>query len=94
MTPAQVVAIRESLGLTQAQLAQLLGVHPLTVSKWERGVLSPNPHQAALLGSFRRAAHREPDVGQVVVGLLVAAGIGVALYALLRAAFEPDERQA
>ena len=91
MTSQQVIAIRRSLGLTQAQLAQLLGVHPLTVSKWERGISSPNPHQAALLESFQNAANQQPGIGQVVVGLLVAAGIGVALYHLLKAAFEPDD---
>ncbi len=28
-------ALRRSLGLTQADLAALVGVHPMTVSKWE-----------------------------------------------------------
>lgn len=30
---------RKALGMTQAQLAAALGVHAVTVSKWERGVL-------------------------------------------------------
>jgi DNA-binding transcriptional regulator YiaG len=30
--------LREELALTQAGLAQELGVHPMTVSKWETGV--------------------------------------------------------
>lgn len=31
---------RAKLGLTQAQLAAVLGVHAVTISKWERGVLA------------------------------------------------------
>ena len=74
--------------LTQAQLAQLLGVHHLTVSKWERGLLSPSPHQASLLDSFRRAGKNQKDIGQVVLHLLIGAGVAVALYTILKAAFE------
>ncbi len=91
MTPAEVVAIRVSLNMTQSQLAQLLGVHSLTVSKWERGLLRPTPHQEALLRAAASAAQRAPDVGAVVVAALVGAGVGVALFHLLRAAFEPAE---
>lgn len=91
MTPAEVVRIRTSLKMTQGQLAQLLGVHSLTVSKWERGLLRPTPHQEALLRAAESAAQRTPDVGAVVVAALVGAGIGAALFHLLRAAFEPTD---
>ena len=37
MTPAEFLAIRQELHLTQAQLAARLDVHVLTVSRWERG---------------------------------------------------------
>ncbi len=90
MTTAEIVAIRTALNMTQGQLAQLLGVHSLTVSKWERGVLRPTPHQEALLRAAAGAAQRTPDVGAVVVGALVGAGVGVALFYLLRAAFETN----
>jgi transcriptional regulator with XRE-family HTH domain len=39
--------IRIVAGVTQAQLAQELGVHPLTVSRWERGERAPRGAQAA-----------------------------------------------
>lgn len=39
----EVSLLRQHLALTQRALAQLLGVHPMTVSKWERGQLSPRP---------------------------------------------------
>ena len=69
------------------QFAQLLGVHPLTVTKWERGILVPPPHEAAMIRSFGRAAHHQDDVGQQVVDLLLTAGVAFAVYKLLEAAF-------
>lgn len=79
--------IREHLHLTQVQLAQLLGVHPLTVSKWERGELQPSNHEQALLLSFRQASQARKDIGKEVQTLLVTAGVALAIYVLLRAAF-------
>lgn len=86
MTAAEVFAVRNRLGLNQTQLAQLLGVHPLTVSKWERGLLVPSPHQKTLLRSFRKAA-KKPDIGEQVAAALVAVGTAFALLLLLDAAF-------
>jgi DNA-binding XRE family transcriptional regulator len=42
---------RESLGLTQKQIADAVGVTDQTVSNWERGVYSPRltPRQTANL---------------------------------------------
>lgn len=34
--------IRLGAGMTQHEFAQALGVNPMTVSKWERGVLRPS----------------------------------------------------
>lgn len=48
--------LRQRLNLSQKQLGELLGVHVMTVSKWERGVLAPNPHQRRLLGALVGAA--------------------------------------
>ena len=88
MTPTDVTALREGLGLTQAQFATLLGVHSLTVSKWERGLLVPAPYQVALMQSFARSRQREPDIGTIIGGALLAAGVGAALFMLLKPAFE------
>ncbi|HEX8692286.1 MAG TPA: helix-turn-helix domain-containing protein [Longimicrobium sp.] len=87
MTAAEVFAVRSQLELSQVQLAQLLGVHPLTVSKWERGLLMPTPHQSALLHSFGQASKAKQQIGTEVSNLLVTAGVAVALFALLNAAF-------
>ncbi len=35
-------AARRGAGMTQKQLAEALGVEPITVSRWERGVTSPS----------------------------------------------------
>jgi putative transcriptional regulator len=91
MTGAEIKGLREALGLTQVQLSQLLGVHPLTLSKWERGGPGgPTPHQMALLESFRKAKIARQDIGATVAGLLVTAGIAIALYTLLDAAFSKE----
>jgi putative transcriptional regulator len=87
MTAAEVSTVRTQLRLSQVQLAQLLGVHPLTISKWERGVLAPTPHQNALLESFAKAGKAKQEIGTEVSNLLVTAGVVVALFALLNAAF-------
>jgi len=50
--------LRAALGLSQAELAALLGTHAMTVSKWERGKLVPGEHHRRLLGAFARAAER------------------------------------
>jgi molybdopterin-binding protein len=56
-------AIRTNLGLTQAQLADVTGVHPMTVSKWERGVLQPTRHQQAILVALEAVAGGRPARG-------------------------------
>lgn len=90
MTPEEIRTVRSRLDLSQVQLAKLLGVHPVTVSKWERGVLTPTPHQIALLQSFAKASQEEEKIGDEVESTLVTAGVAVALYVLLRAAFNDD----
>jgi len=93
VTPAEIKGVREKLRITQAQLGQLLGVHPITISKWERGGHggpTPTPYQAALLRSFKKAQSRSQDIGPAVIGMLVGAGVGIALYHLLRAAHEEE----
>ena len=48
MTGNEVREARRVLALTQAELAERLGVHALTVSRWERSA-SPVPEMAARL---------------------------------------------
>lgn len=85
MTAKEIRAIRDRLGLSQPQLAQLLGVHTITVSKWERAVLKPSAHQETLLRSFGKAA-KNPEVRDDVASALVTVGVVLALFLLLEAA--------
>lgn len=77
--------LRNSLDLTQAQFGQLFGVHPMTISKWERGVLTPNVYQQSLMVEFRKAT-RNRRVKDALAGVLIGAGIAAALFLLLKAA--------
>ena len=46
MTPDQTRAARDALGLTQAQLASVLGLGPRIVRAWESGERNPSPTAA------------------------------------------------
>ena len=43
MTPAEVMALRKSLGWTQEQMAQQLGVTWTSVQRWETSKVKPSP---------------------------------------------------
>jgi predicted transcriptional regulator len=62
MTPEEFVRIREALGLTQKQLAERTGLHPVTVAKYEipgkGGYLVLKP-VAELMRCLERCAHLE-----------------------------------
>jgi molybdopterin-binding protein len=49
-------ALRSRLALSQKELGELFGVHVMTVSKWERGVLEPSEHQRRILRALTDAA--------------------------------------
>lgn len=48
MAPESLISARRILGLTQADLARILGVNTRTPSRWETGVV-PIPQPVALL---------------------------------------------
>lgn len=75
--------LREQLGLSQAQFGNLFGVHPMTVSKWERDILQPTHYQMALMMDFQKAAKTE-EVRGTLGSVLIGAGIAAALYLLLK----------
>lgn len=92
MVPTDITEMRGRLGLTQGELAALLGVHPLTVSKWERGLLRPTSHQEVLMESFDKARRSNKKIGDEAKQALVAAGVIVALTILLVAALEGEAK--
>lgn len=47
---ARVSAVRRDRGYTQEQLAEMVGIDPVTLSRWERG------HQSLALGTLARVA--------------------------------------
>lgn len=46
--------LRASLNLSQVEFAKLFGVHPITVSNWERGKARPSKWQAGLMWAVER----------------------------------------
>lgn len=52
-------AMRAKLGLTQAQMATLLGVSSLSVYKWESGQVEPREKQKAKILALRGVGKRE-----------------------------------
>lgn len=57
-SPGYITALREALGLTQAQLGERLGVDKMTVARWEWGKAHPSATRLAALERVRQAAAR------------------------------------
>ncbi|MGO9744537.1 MAG: helix-turn-helix domain-containing protein [Roseiarcus sp.] len=55
MTPADIAALREKIGLSQAVMAGYLNVAPHTVSQWERGERRPRGAALKLLHVVRKS---------------------------------------
>ncbi len=79
-----ITSLRHALGLSQVEFGQLFGVHAMTVSKWERGLLTPTAYQQALMDQFQRTADQKKEQAQEQLKhLLVGAGVVAALIWLL-----------
>ena len=80
MTGARLLALRESMGLTQAEFGALLGSHEVTVCRWEKGRAAPHGLRLSLVYAFEwasgRARARSPEI-------LRSRGNLAALHALL-----------
>lgn len=84
MDKDQIAAIRNGLGLNQAEFGKLFGVHPMTVSRWESGHTQPSPYQIELIKAFQIASNaRDNKWTSDLKQLLVGAGIVAALVFLL-----------
>lgn len=57
-TPGYIRTLREALGWTQRELAERIGVDPLSVSRWERGAVKPSEAAVKALDKIRRQAGR------------------------------------
>lgn len=74
------------LGLSQEELARLMGVARVVVWRWERGSLDPTERQNELLEAIERAVRRDPALTKCVQMLLVREGAVLALFHILRRA--------
>ena len=91
MNPKEIVGVRQQLKLGQTELASLMGVHPMTVSRWERGLVPPTGYQSAMLTEFKTAA-RDKAFRDTFSAALIATGIMSGLYLLLGAARKEKRR--
>jgi DNA-binding transcriptional regulator YiaG len=64
-SPAYLAALRESLGMTQAELGRAIGRDKLTISRWECGTLRPS---AESLEKLYALARRRKHAGVVLAG--------------------------
>lgn len=90
--------LRKASGVTQTALADALGVHPQTVSKWERDVSEPDISQlgdlAAALGVPLETLLGLPETDRTYAGAFRAESLGRAVSALRAARGESQERLA
>jgi transcriptional regulator with XRE-family HTH domain len=75
--------LRERLDLTQAELAYMLGVHAMTVSKWERGTGHPSAYNMQQLGLLALGASRLTESDLLTFRGLLALGSGVGALAFV-----------
>jgi putative transcriptional regulator len=54
MTPDELRTIRKALGLSQAAMAQIVGVSRRTVEHWEAGTRNVSPPAARLIRSLKQ----------------------------------------
>jgi len=59
MRATELLAWRNQAGLTQPALAALLSVHPMTISKWERGIVAIPPYLKLALNWIKQTLATE-----------------------------------
>lgn len=60
MTPAAIRDLRKNtLKLSQVELAQLLGLNAMTVMRWEKGRSEPSPWHRGLMYALERSTARD-----------------------------------
>lgn len=57
--PAELLALRQKLGFTQAQMGTLVGASSLSIYKWESGQVTPRAAQLEKLLAVRKIGKRE-----------------------------------
>jgi len=75
MKPEEITTIRKSLGLSQAEFANSLGVQTAAVSHWEKGRNSPTKVHQAVLKRLKEKASEETNAKDVIIGFAIAGGV-------------------
>lgn len=89
--PAQVHAVRQSLGASQDIFARLLGVSRILVQSWERGVRTPAPVHRRLMDAMRADPRRWASL---LVPSVTHAGVKPRTAVAGRIGFEEKQRRA
>lgn len=74
--------VREALGISQVVLAKLFGIHVMTVSRWECGVMEPHGIYPELIVQLSMASKKK-DAGKRIGEALRQYGVSAGLRALL-----------
>ncbi len=90
MIGSQIREVREKLGLKQAEFASILGVHAVTVSRWESDQLLPTAYQLGLIHKFAEAARRQEAKNEIAT-IIVTAGAIAGLFFLLKLALDASQ---
>jgi DNA-binding transcriptional regulator YiaG len=79
--------VRLKLGLRQTDLGAILGVHTMTVSKWELGQLDPGQYRFVLMATFARAAEIDCRLGDRLKQAIAERGGVYALWMVLHTVY-------
>jgi len=88
LTPESIRRLRKERGLSQQDLATILNVGVISVSRWETGQTKPIGTAAAVLATLISGITRHQDLAPV--GPLAS---GYAIHRLLKSHFEGDEKE-
>ena len=55
----RILELRKAIDMTQVEFARYIGVHPITISKWERGLFNPNRWLEREIAKLERKINKE-----------------------------------
>lgn len=82
MSSTEIIELRQNMGVSQAQFAQLFGIHPITVIRWEKGTATPTDYQKGLMESFKTASET-PEAKEVALGAMIVTAGAIAVLGFL-----------
>ncbi len=99
MNGAQVRELRQSLKMEPTHFAQLVGVHPSTLYRWEAAgemAIRVEPFQQQIMAVLKQQtgspqSKASEGIGDAIVKALLVGGAMFGLYKLLEAAFSEDQ---